>query len=367
VKNRLSSDPEFPACGYGLSGLCCSACLFGPCRISPFDRDTDRGECKASADRLVAGNLLRMIAGETAGRLAELARSVNQIRAASSKRPAVSSANPGIANEIFDKYGLDRAAAGKTGNAGLLAGKIEDLLSVDHPARDLTPVWSRLYPESVFPQFYSGEILPTDSLTLTGLAAFQLFQKQDAARKDILRACLKVSLVYLVCEELIQDLDILQDKETVRAIKKNEPNAAETLDPAQPSARVILMHAADQSINGLEGKTEAFRKQWPGPLMEILRPAGLFDIGRQFYRRWSRPVADTEALVVVLTASAALVAGILACGYAAVSWPGLPLSGSDPVRRFFSEDLKQVFGSVYLPPEAGDILSVAQNYFRKVP
>ena len=101
MKNNLSPDQEFPACGYGLNGLCCSACLQGPCRISPFDRDTDRGKCGASADRLVAGNLLRMIAAETAGRLADLAQSVNQIRASSFERPAASSAKPGIAKDIF--------------------------------------------------------------------------------------------------------------------------------------------------------------------------------------------------------------------------------------------------------------------------
>jgi hypothetical protein len=367
VKNNLSSDQEFPACGYGLNGLCCSACLMGPCRISPFDRDTEKGKCGASADRLVAENLLRMIAAETAGRLADLAQSVNQTRASSFERPAASSAKPGIAKDIFDKYGLDRAAVRKTGDAGLLASKIEDLLSINPPARDLTPFWSRLYPADAFPQFYSGEILPAATLPLSGLAAFQLFQKRDESLEDILRTCLKISLVYLICEELIQDLEILQDKGSSPGIRKIETDAAETLDPALSPGGAVLLSAPDQGVDGLERKIETFRKQWQRPLIEISRPSGFFEISRQFYRRWSLPVADTAPLVIALTPSAALIVGILACGYTVVSCPGLPLCGSEPVRRFFSEDLKQVFGSVYLSPEAGDILAVLQNYLRQMP
>ena len=240
-------------------------------------------------------------------------------------------------------------------------------MSINPPARDLTPFWTRLYPADAFPQFYSGEILPAATLPLSGLAAFQLFQKRDESLEDILRTCLKVSLVYLICEELIQDLEILRDKGASRGIQQIETDAAEILDPALLPGGAVLLSAPDQGVDGLERKIEMFRKQWQGPLIEISRPAGLFEIGRQFYRRWSRPVADTAPLVIALTPSAALIVGILACGYTVVSWPGLPLFGSEPVRRFFSEDLREVFGSVYLPPEAGDILSVAQNYSRKKP
>ena len=367
MKNNLSSDQEFPACGYGLSGLCCSACLSGPCRISPFDRDTDRGKCGASADQLVAGNLLRMIAAETAGCLAGLAQDVNQTRAAASERPIASSINPGIAKDIFEKYGLDPTAFEKTAAAGLLARKLEDLLPAHHLSHDLNPLLSRLYPENVFPQFYSSETLPAASLTLTVMTAFQSVQNQGAAVEDILRTCLTVSLIYLICQELIQDLHILFDEKPSRVTQSVETDVIETLDPALPSRGAVLLSAPEDGGDGFNRKTETFRKQWQDPLIEISQPAGLFDIGRQFYRRWSRPVADTAPLVVALSPSAAQVVGMLVCGYTVVSWPGLPLFGSEPVRRFFSEELKPVFGSVYLSPEAGDILSVAQNYCRKTP
>jgi hypothetical protein len=33
----VEKEEKSPAFGYGLPGLCCSASLFGPCRISPFE------------------------------------------------------------------------------------------------------------------------------------------------------------------------------------------------------------------------------------------------------------------------------------------------------------------------------------------
>lgn len=367
MKNNLSPNQEFPSCGYGLSGLCCSACIKGPCRISPFDRTTQKGKCGASADRLVAANLLRMIAAETAARLADLAQIVHQTRTSSIRQPVVSMENPGIAKSISDKYGLDPAAAGKTGGADLLIREVEALLSPNHPARNLTPFWSRLYPAEVFPQFYTSEILPTTSLTLTALSAFQPVQKQDAALEDMLRTCLRVSLVYMVCDELIQDLEILRDKGSSRETGKTESDAAETLDATLPSTVAILLKTPQQGCDGLlDQETETFRSQWQGALVEISRPAGFLEIGRQFYRRYSRPLTDSAPLVVALTHSAALVVGILACGCSVFSRPGLPLYGSETVSRFFSKDLEEVFGAVYFPPETGDMLSVAHNYFRKV-
>jgi len=367
VNNRFAPDREFPACGYGLSGLCCSACLLGTCRISPFDRDTDRGKCGASADQLVAGNLLRMIAAETAGRLAELTQCVHRIKTPGAEPSAASGPDPKIVHEILEKYGLDRAAAETAGGAGLLANMAAGLLSGNPSEHDLGAVWSRLYPEDIFPQFYSGRLLPADPLALTGLAVFQRFPFFDAGLKDILPACLKVALVSMICGELNRDLEILRGQAAALDIGKNGLSAAETLDPARPLRGLILMRAAGQMADGLERKTETFRSQWPGPLIEIPGPAGLFAVSRQFYRRWSRPPTDKGPPAVVFTASAALVVGILACGYTTVSWPGLPFLGSEAVRRFFTEDLRKICGAVYLVPEAGDILSAAQNYFGKRP
>jgi len=55
-----------PQCGFGLLGVCCRNCNMGPCRIDPFGTGPTRGTCGATADTIVARNILRMIAAGAA-------------------------------------------------------------------------------------------------------------------------------------------------------------------------------------------------------------------------------------------------------------------------------------------------------------
>ena len=60
-------EKMLPECGFGELGVCCRNCNMGPCRISPFeDEGPRRGICGATADIIVARNLIRMIAGGAA-------------------------------------------------------------------------------------------------------------------------------------------------------------------------------------------------------------------------------------------------------------------------------------------------------------
>ena len=60
-------EKMLPECGFGELGVCCRNCNMGPCRISPFeDHGPQRGICGATADIIVARNLIRMIAGGAA-------------------------------------------------------------------------------------------------------------------------------------------------------------------------------------------------------------------------------------------------------------------------------------------------------------
>ncbi|MBI4857399.1 MAG: anaerobic carbon-monoxide dehydrogenase catalytic subunit [Acetobacterium woodii] len=54
-----------PLCGFGEQGICCRICMKGPCRINPFGKKRSVGICGASADTIVARNLVRMIASGT--------------------------------------------------------------------------------------------------------------------------------------------------------------------------------------------------------------------------------------------------------------------------------------------------------------
>jgi carbon-monoxide dehydrogenase catalytic subunit len=55
-------EKQQPQCGFGLLGVCCRNCNMGPCRIDPFGEGPTEGVCGATADTIVARNLLRMIA-----------------------------------------------------------------------------------------------------------------------------------------------------------------------------------------------------------------------------------------------------------------------------------------------------------------
>ncbi len=59
-------EQQQPQCGFGQLGVCCRNCNMGPCRISPFGDGPKQGVCGATADVIVARNLIRMIAAGAA-------------------------------------------------------------------------------------------------------------------------------------------------------------------------------------------------------------------------------------------------------------------------------------------------------------
>lgn len=64
VWDRL--EAQEPQCGFGQLGVCCRNCVMGPCRIDPFGEGPDKGVCGATADTIVARNIVRMIAAGAA-------------------------------------------------------------------------------------------------------------------------------------------------------------------------------------------------------------------------------------------------------------------------------------------------------------
>jgi carbon-monoxide dehydrogenase catalytic subunit len=59
-------EGQQPSCRFGAQGICCRICNMGPCRAQTTARGTKVGVCGATADTIVARNLLRMIAAGTA-------------------------------------------------------------------------------------------------------------------------------------------------------------------------------------------------------------------------------------------------------------------------------------------------------------
>lgn len=59
-------EKQLPQCSFGQLGVCCRNCNMGPCRIDPFGEGAEKGVCGATADIIVARNLLRNIAAGAA-------------------------------------------------------------------------------------------------------------------------------------------------------------------------------------------------------------------------------------------------------------------------------------------------------------
>jgi anaerobic carbon-monoxide dehydrogenase catalytic subunit len=59
-------EKQIPQCSFGQLGVCCRNCNMGPCRIDPFGEAAEKGICGATADIIVARNLLRAIAAGAA-------------------------------------------------------------------------------------------------------------------------------------------------------------------------------------------------------------------------------------------------------------------------------------------------------------
>jgi carbon-monoxide dehydrogenase catalytic subunit len=60
ILDRL--EAQQPQCGFGLRGLCCHMCQWGPCRVTAR---SPRGVCGRSLDMVVTANLLRSVAAGT--------------------------------------------------------------------------------------------------------------------------------------------------------------------------------------------------------------------------------------------------------------------------------------------------------------
>ncbi len=113
-------DAQQPQCGFGELGVCCRNCLQGPCRINPFG-EPSAGICGASADTIVARNLLRSTTGGAATHVDHAYETVEILELAADKAApyditdeaklgAIASAL-GIEADGKDKYALAKEVA----------------------------------------------------------------------------------------------------------------------------------------------------------------------------------------------------------------------------------------------------------------
>jgi hypothetical protein len=343
--NRAGKEEAYPPCGYGLLGLCCSHCLLGPCRISPFEKEKERGLCGADADQLVARNLFRLALREGACALNSFRETYEKFRTAA-EAPDLPVGHAG--ERIARKYGITGNLSGEILPA--LKKKFARFLYPNPP--EPMPVLPSM-PSLLFPA--NG---PPDSLTGLFLDLSAREQREGREPESVLTDSLRAALLALLAEELQQDL----------AFFLQEEEAGDFLSdlPPTPKPLLIFVSTAEDLAGSMKERMERELKEIKDLLrLCARRAADLPGIRRVLQEKWRQPISASPVIVWVQSASAIILLGSLALGFATASFPPLPVEGSPKAERFFFSGLPREKGNLYLPIRDETIFSRVKNFFRE--
>ncbi|MFP3190260.1 MAG: anaerobic carbon-monoxide dehydrogenase catalytic subunit [Thermoproteota archaeon] len=193
VFQRLAKQE--PQCGFGELGVCCRMCYMGPCRIDVFNTGGPQtGVCGATADTIVARNLLRETVGgasshvEHAQELAEILRDVaegklDNYKITDKEKLIAIAKNLGIVTENKDikQIALEVAEI-----------SLNDLYKLDKtPSR-----WIKAYsPKSSYSKWEKLGIVPTNIWQTITNAMHRTSMGNDADPVNIMLADLRMGLV----------------------------------------------------------------------------------------------------------------------------------------------------------------------------
>ncbi len=102
-------DAQKGQCRFGREGLCCRHCFMGPCRVGKDGRGPQQGVCGATAETIVARNLLRHVAAGTAAHCdhaREIVRAL--LMAAEGNSPVYQIRGPAKLHALAEEYGIAR-------------------------------------------------------------------------------------------------------------------------------------------------------------------------------------------------------------------------------------------------------------------
>lgn len=353
---------KFAGCGYGLLGLCCSACLLGPCRLSPFEKESARGLCGDDRDLIVSKNLLRLAIG---GAVEEMKSLKETILKSSAWNSAQLSEARSIKAEkgLTEKYGFSSNISKKE-LTQLLVEKSKNLLS-PFP-KDTTSFLLSQYPEEVYPHLYRENFL-SGSLTSFLLDSIDFGQKESSGIEGILYQCLRISLLALTSEGLRHDISHLIDGENLSDMDERAFGILESLPP-NPSPVVILLSGEDGLYREFISRmADEFGKRLKEVASIIsIEGVGFFpNTGRRLFEKWSLSVPEMSVIVLIASKTATSILGALALGFTVTSFPPLPIHGSGRVEKFFFEDLRNKFGNAYLLSMQSEISSNILEFLRR--
>ncbi len=153
-------EKQYPQCGYGQLGICCTLCAMGPCRVDPFGGYPKRGVCGADADVMVARNLLQMLASGAAAH-SDHGREVLEVALATARGESQGYRVEDVEKLkiLAEEYGIDIEGKGPEGILEELSlamleefGTIKGSIKLAERAPEARKeIWKRLgiYPRSV--------------------------------------------------------------------------------------------------------------------------------------------------------------------------------------------------------------------------
>lgn len=171
-------------CHFGSLGICCRQCAMGPCRLMHDDLPNtykidspklDKGTCGASADTIVARNLLMMVARGTAAHAAHAGHVATTLSGIAQNKVPHTLSEPDKLRSISSKLGLDKEGqsieeiAYKTSLAALfdISGSKENMKF----AASYCPLNDTLTNLGVAPRSVGYELLETGHETSMGTMA----------------------------------------------------------------------------------------------------------------------------------------------------------------------------------------------------
>ncbi len=318
MKETEKGTKEFPPCGYGVLGLCCQACLLGPCRITPFGEESERGRCGDDRDRIVARNLLRLAMQEAVRSMKDLKEAILR------KTPS------GLSESLVEQSkALLSPFSGKT-----------------------NPYLLSLYPEKVFPSIYRifWEEGREDGIFSRSLADL-LLDSADLGRGDssgieeILNRCLQISIFGLASDAVRSSLSRVDGD----GRPEEDLEFSEALDRLPSTSCPILIRLSESDAPQPMMEERLKRLEGVAPVLSIRKRQALSEIGRRLSKKWNLSIAGLKTVVLVSSDRVTSTLGAMGLGFSVASFPPLPIHGSERTEAFFLTDFERRVGNRYLP------------------
>lgn len=357
--NRLSDSP-WP-CGFGCLGLCCSRCLLGPCRLSPFDPDA-RGICGLTADTIVAENLLGLTAADAANGLQRLRQAVKKAEESLSRPGSDELPITDSAKRIIRRIGSSRSSRTET-MAALIEASRQLLTS---PQSDMGDDLLKMYVRETWRPHFQKTGSARDSGTIGLIQALAPPVPDSHDPRARLEKCMDLAAFELLTRVLAADLACLMhpDEEPEREASLHTPEI-----PGEDPKGMKLLVYRDGADGAGPANTVLARFQesldpevHQSPVSDIARLTG---IDRERRENGRGELKDVYPLLVVFSRHPTPSLQGLLLGLNVLSRPVLPIHGGDAVERFFECNLIEITGGRYLMSTELELTATVKDVLRR--